>query len=744
MALVLAIESNSTQADTLRHVLRAHAGIDVVVVGSQDAAVEALDQRVPDLVLVGALLSPRDEDALNAHLRTLPDAGHLQTLTIPRLRQTSGTTRRGLSIFGHKKRRADEATGGCDPKQFGDEVAGYLSRACNVKAEIEAHKAATRTIDGKPPVVDCPEPVEPLPSVSAAAPPQPDASRLPVTSNGPESARSVSEDALPRADTPREPDTILETEAAATHAAAMDQLRADAEQTIAAERHRVRADAAQTVAAELAAAEERHRDEIAHLEAEAAESRDAASQDAQAQADETLAAELNRVRTDAERTLANALTAAEARHSADIARLEAEATATRDAAARDAQAAAKTLANETLAAELDRVRADAERTLANALTVAEVRHSADIARLEAEAAEKGATATQDAEAHEDERLSAGREPLGTDDGLALADELAAAQERHYANIAHLEAEAAGKRDAATRDAQVAAETLAAETLTAERERGRTEAERTLAGQLDEAEERHSAEIAWVRDEARKTFAEQLERARAEANAARAEAARRAPERPEVDTRDPRAAADRDPMFAPVSPEPGPTRSLRSLPTDLAQSNGMTDYYDLWRTCYAAGDTPPAETAPAGRRRVNPRRRRWALLVAATVLILFTTGLGIDSRPRDALAAGEPPGASHVIGALMPVDRDGAWTAPVPEEVGLPDRGLPATWEDPDTGASRQAPLRQRALGVLCLLTVMLLLRVVLSIGEGLVWHGLVVTLGLVLLGFVLMRTPWSG
>ena len=66
--------------------LNPRADTDVVVVGSKDAAVTALDQRVPDLVLVGALLSSRDEDALVAHLRTLPDAGHLQTLTIPQLR----------------------------------------------------------------------------------------------------------------------------------------------------------------------------------------------------------------------------------------------------------------------------------------------------------------------------------------------------------------------------------------------------------------------------------------------------------------------------------------------------------------------------------------------------------------------------------------------------------------------------------------------------------------------------------
>ena len=36
---------------------------------------------------VTALLTPRDEEALNAHLRGIENAGHLQTLTIPQLRQ---------------------------------------------------------------------------------------------------------------------------------------------------------------------------------------------------------------------------------------------------------------------------------------------------------------------------------------------------------------------------------------------------------------------------------------------------------------------------------------------------------------------------------------------------------------------------------------------------------------------------------------------------------------------------------
>ena len=49
----------------------------------------ALALRVPDLILVSALLSPRDEAEFTSYLQTLPDTAHLQTLSIPMLAQAS-------------------------------------------------------------------------------------------------------------------------------------------------------------------------------------------------------------------------------------------------------------------------------------------------------------------------------------------------------------------------------------------------------------------------------------------------------------------------------------------------------------------------------------------------------------------------------------------------------------------------------------------------------------------------------
>ena len=832
MALVLAIESNSGQADTLRHLLRTRPDIDVVVVGSTEAAVAAIAKRVPDLVLLDALLSPRDEDSFIAHLRTLPGAGHLQTLTIPQLRPTSNDARGLTSIFGKwKRRRAGEGSGGCDPTQFGDEVATYLSRACEVKAEIEQRTAAVPrgqvVADGQPaqtlttalaPVRASTEPTrataeehrhadivrletEAAESREAAVRDaqlaaeaqagatlaaeldqvRADAERTQAAElaaaeerHGADIARLETEAAEKRDAAARDARLAAEVQADATLAAELDQVRAEAERTLAAELaaaeeriarletetaekrdaaardaqlaaeaqagatlaaelDQVRADAERAQAAELAAAEERHGADIARLETEAAEKRDAAARDArlaaEVQADATLAAELDQVRAEAERTLAAELAAAEER----IARLETETAEKRDAAARDAQLAAEAQAGATLAAELDQVRADAERTQAAELAAAEERHGADIARLETEAAEKRDAAARDAqlaaevqadaqlaaEAQAGATLAAELDQVRADAERTQAAELAAAEERHGADIARLETEAAERSEAAVRDAQAAAETQAAQTSTAELDRIRAEAERTLAAELAAAEERHGADIARLETEA----AERSEAAVRDAQAGAAES--------EVS-----AAASSTSVPHPPSPE--------SVDGDEEEdASRATDYYGLWRARVAAAEAPPAEVSVARPSRIDPRRRRWALSVAATLLILLTSNLESGSTPRHARAV-DAAIESHATASTRPLDQDDARMAPTPGAMGRPDSWEPAEEDNPRTGLSGRAPFEQLALEAMCVLAVMLLLRVALFVGEGFVWHGLVAALGLMLLGFAVLRAPWGG
>jgi hypothetical protein len=137
--LVLAIEPDLRQAAIVKRIVREKVHADVAVVDTPDAALEAMRARVPDVLLISALLSPRDEDELIAHLRALAGADHLQTHTIPQLASTlvggEGRASRGLLSAFRRKKDADAAPAGCDPDLFAEEIRSYLERAAQQKRE---------------------------------------------------------------------------------------------------------------------------------------------------------------------------------------------------------------------------------------------------------------------------------------------------------------------------------------------------------------------------------------------------------------------------------------------------------------------------------------------------------------------------------------------------------------------------------------------------------------------------------
>jgi hypothetical protein len=140
-SLVLAIEPDLRQAAIIKRIVREKAFADIAVVDSLDAAIEAMRTAMPDVLLLSALLSPRDEDHLIAHLKTLDGAGHLQTHTIPQLASAlqpgEGRGSRGLlSAFRRKKEPASVASG-CDPDLFADEIRVFLQRAADKKREMQ-------------------------------------------------------------------------------------------------------------------------------------------------------------------------------------------------------------------------------------------------------------------------------------------------------------------------------------------------------------------------------------------------------------------------------------------------------------------------------------------------------------------------------------------------------------------------------------------------------------------------------
>ncbi len=149
MSLVLALEPDPKQAAVLKQVVRDHVGAQLVLADSKDAALAAIAERVPDLILVTTLLSPRDESELTDRLRDLEGAEHLQTLTIPLLAASGSAAepkkkRRGLLSAFTSDTEAPASSSGCDPAVFAEEIRNYIARAEDRKATASVDRERKR------------------------------------------------------------------------------------------------------------------------------------------------------------------------------------------------------------------------------------------------------------------------------------------------------------------------------------------------------------------------------------------------------------------------------------------------------------------------------------------------------------------------------------------------------------------------------------------------------------------------
>jgi CheY-like chemotaxis protein len=149
--LVLALEPDPRQAEALKTLVEQRVHALLLLTDSKDGAIAALAERVPDLILVTALLSPRDEAELTEHLRTLEGAEHLQTLMVPLLSGVAvpAAPKRKRGFFSALQRQApDKPTAGCDPVMFAEQILSYLERAQELKAEAAAARPTPREEQG--------------------------------------------------------------------------------------------------------------------------------------------------------------------------------------------------------------------------------------------------------------------------------------------------------------------------------------------------------------------------------------------------------------------------------------------------------------------------------------------------------------------------------------------------------------------------------------------------------------------
>ena len=135
MPIILAIEPDRRQRDALAAVVRQRVGAELILADTTERALEAIGNRVPDLVLVPALLSPQDDAALAAALRVIAAAAHVRTLTIPVLAAHSAEARpSGLLSRWRRGKSESQATDGCDPAVFAEQISAYLKEAAAERA----------------------------------------------------------------------------------------------------------------------------------------------------------------------------------------------------------------------------------------------------------------------------------------------------------------------------------------------------------------------------------------------------------------------------------------------------------------------------------------------------------------------------------------------------------------------------------------------------------------------------------
>ena len=164
MPIILAIEPDRRQAAHLTSIVGHQVGAELILAHTTESALDAIGNRVPDLVLVPALLSPQDDAALAAALRVIAAAARVRTLTIPVLgscakRATPG----GMLAKWRRSRAASPEPDGCDPAVFGEQISAYLQEAAAERAELEE----------EPLEVAPPTAIEPVAVIEPPAPPSP-------------------------------------------------------------------------------------------------------------------------------------------------------------------------------------------------------------------------------------------------------------------------------------------------------------------------------------------------------------------------------------------------------------------------------------------------------------------------------------------------------------------------------------------------------------------------------------------
>jgi hypothetical protein len=123
LSYALAIQPHREQADILRTHVSTKTRAKLTVVGSMRAAMTHIDQEIPNLVLVGPLMPPHEENELVTRLRDVPPPSPLILIIPSLIAPLLDRPRRRL--FDSLLNRTVQPTG-CDPSAFAEQLSEYM------------------------------------------------------------------------------------------------------------------------------------------------------------------------------------------------------------------------------------------------------------------------------------------------------------------------------------------------------------------------------------------------------------------------------------------------------------------------------------------------------------------------------------------------------------------------------------------------------------------------------------------
>jgi hypothetical protein len=695
VSVILVIRPDPSQAKILRDVAK-HVVTELLIVDSAKRAVEAIGRQVPDLILLSAFLSPRDEDTLMARLRSLDGTSHLQTLSIPQFCSSEDSRQKKKTGFGFRKKQKAPVLVGADPAAFAEEVRTLLERAREIRNRPAPPQSARTVIvdelsdvaieefvafepfDMEPPVE---EPVVETAIADEAV------VQIPAVGGEPLSDVYVAEEPLPEAPVAREAAPRLKP--ALSMADEIDELvrrlgldvklGGDTDEASGLQRF---SDGDDTDVFDVGASPDQASNEgtlglspvvsLPELDVEA--SREAAISDALAMAEqearEASSAELARVQADAERLHEAAVAEArgvaerEAREAlaADLQRAQIEAAERiRETAIAEARAEAEREAREALAADLQRVQAEAEQMRETA--IAEARATAEreardtlaveVARVRSEAEStftdalnKVRTEAGEAERRHVEAERAKAERLNAEAQQAFARELARVRSEVEQSLAvqldaaRVEAEririaeTEAVHERAAVEIQLKADLDRLRFVTAQTRKADESETRKAALQIKQLE----AELATVRAKAEARKGDEFEELRAQITEMREAAAQHARAAAAEAVAAEVARATMRPT-AVIAQFPSGAVTRINPPAEAIAQSGSRDYLSLWQP------RPPEPVAvenatvlevPVVSIAVSSNIRRhakWAVPVAACLLLVANTGTAISTVAR---------------------------------------------------------------------------------------------------------------